>query len=103
MAEYTPIEPSDEFGPVESVKIGTSTDVVMWRQVFNGARQVFVGVRGPRNGKSANGVGFNIRAGFASHTNDTLAGLNRLAAGWLDEEDEAPEAPKQRRGRKAKA
>ena len=98
MAEYTPIEPSDEFGPVESIKIGTSTDVVTWRQMYNSNRQVFVGVRGPRNGKRADGNGFNIRAGFASHNEDTLAGLNRLAAGWLDEEEEVK--PK-RRGRKA--
>ncbi len=98
MAKYTPIEPNEEFGPVESIKIGASTDVVMWRQEYKGARQVFVGVRSPRNGKSADGVSFNIRAGFASHTNDTLAGLNRLAAGWLDEEEEVK--PKGR-GRKA--
>lgn len=97
MAEYTPIEPTDEFGPIETVSIGSSTDVVMWRQMFNDNRQVFVGVRGPRNGKRADGNGFNIRAGFASHTEDTLAGLNRLADGWLGEEEVKPK----RRGRKA--
>ncbi len=99
MAEYTPIMESEEHGPVERISIGTNTDVVMWRQEYNGAPQVFVGVQGPRNGKRDDGS-FAIRAGFASHTADTLAGLNRLAEGWLDEVEDKPKVTR-RRGRKA--
>ena len=95
--ERTPITPDNQYGEPTLIKVGTATEIGIWRSMYNGERQVTTGFRGPRTN------GF-WKMGVKSFNKEVSTAFVYQSLGWTvtddDEEADEPaaiEAPKRAR------
>lgn len=95
--ERAPIEPHEKFGPIKSFTVGESTEIAIWRNEYNGTRQVSLAQKHPFK------TGGHWKSGVGNLDPAMSEAVAELSLGWtIGVESPVVEAPKRTaRGRKA--